>query len=736
MEKILVMEEKKEKNLNEIAKPFVYILPKVNDEHLGKKKILIPKTMKQLLSNANKLFLFPTPILSILHEDKTLVTKIEELVPKETVLASTMDPEFEIKMIDEPAQESPAQMSPPGKSQKGIIDLNDPVQPITFGPFNSLTTQFISPPPSPKAPSNKDEIKSSKRNLETELPTSTRTSTQKIRLPTAAAVALGAGSPKKSTQKFALGVASPTNPTKKIDMRRLSRPPSGSSSDEEDDVRPGSSLSKGSAFLQRADSDDDDDDDSPEAQRKRKQQEEARLREQSLVAGQEFMTLLADIIPPADIPQQSVQSSLDGLPGDRHEFLNLISDWEAEQLYMWLHNASDQPFLERFPIQPYHDPVIMRISDYFGQHRAVVNGQSTYTFKSGIVGPRKSGKTTMLAHLVDQYLVELAGTGLWKDTFAFVIDIKQIVPLFVNHVKLYKTMLYLVLDAISKQKPTIQPEIAQIRRQMRSVTEKRSPLITKHSYPELNIIAKHLNDSFNDEYSIDQWYTNIFYLPISIAKAVGFKNVSVFADNLEFGDIYVKPSAPFLKDNHNIFLIEHIKCLLAHTNFVVGCQTDSRLYEVLSPIDEAGIDGWAGVDFISTTDIFTDFGSRLHCYYLVEIQEEPEPVQLYVEMCGGVVPYISIWDELNMAIFRINRADPDSDEWNESYYDAVSKAQELVDVLFVSPETKKITVCGVKRLSKLRSELIAEQDEQNKLNQQFLNEGVEEEDDISRTVAE
>ena len=66
--------------------------------------------------------------------------------------------------------------------------------------------------------------------------------------------------------------------------------------------------------------------------------------------------------------------------------------------------------------------------------------------------------------------------------------------------------------------------------------------------------------------------------------------------------------------------------------------------------------------------------------------------------------FIALWDQLNLRMFRLDRAQYGTDEWNESYYDAIAGAQDLIDVVFTCRTAKKITVSGIRRLAKGKNE--------------------------------
>lgn len=214
-------------------------------------------------------------------------------------------------------------------------------------------------------------------------------------------------------------------------------------------------------------------------------------------------------------------------------------------MFIWMRSAADQPFLKRHPQQPYHDPVTQIATSFFERHRFHLSKYPSYRFAGAIVGPRLSGKSTLLGNCLDQFLLELATSGLWKSTFVLAMDVKILAPLFGDFVTFSQKFADCVLDACLKQKPVIKPDVASIRRQLRSVTEMRPPLAGLHDYHDVDRIARELNLAWRDDGAFDVFMTHLFMLPVSLARAFGFTSVALFCDNLEYADVSIAPRPPF-----------------------------------------------------------------------------------------------------------------------------------------------------------------------------------------------
>ena len=665
----------KDSKVTELPKIFVKIK---DDDETPEKKVLLPKSVPMLLSICQKILQRPD-IKCLLDSDGFLIESVSKLEPGAMIYASTVDPEFEphapgstsprAARCNEIQPETPKPEQEKAKKEKEVTPKKK-TGPVVFR-MNHPPTPPRKTPEAPKPPAPPQQ-----------------------KVPNLFGLGLGDRARAKSPGSI-------SSSRSKIDMRKVSRPPSSSESDGEDgnkvDMR--SVSTKFTAFMNHIQDSSDEED--AEIKRKREERRKKIEMTKSCVVLEDdrntaFQQLIEEIVIPTEAPT-TLERSLETLHEERVDFVQKCSDWEGEQLFLWTMAAADQLFLKRHPRQPYHDPITQIVSDFFVRHRFSRGKEGGFRFKGVVVGPRKSGKSTLLGNAVDQYILELAVSGLWKNTFVFVIDMKILSPLFNDYVKFYQTLLDHVLDACKKQHPLIRPHAKNIRKQMRSVTEMRNPLVGHHPYHEVDLLAARLNSAWRDPTAFGPFMTGVFMLPVDLPKALGYTYVSLFGDNLEYADIDVPPHAPFVSEGRGVFAIEHVKYALSQANFIVGCKSVQRIYEVLGPMDDEGIDLTAGLDIITLFDTTDDLGSRIKYDYLLEVQEEPMPIRVTVDMCGGIVAYLSAWDELNHTLFQLERTNKSDDKYMELYYEAVSDAQHLVDLLFICEDAPKITVSGVKR---------------------------------------
>ncbi|OHT07251.1 hypothetical protein TRFO_24659 [Tritrichomonas foetus] len=650
------------------ATPTVYIKLSENPENQPK-KILLPRRMAHLMENCIKIYQQPK-IKSILDEKGFLIESIHDIEPGSTIYLSTIDPAF-IPRDPKRRPRSPDIAKNVSTPKKEVIDENQQQNEI-----------------------EQKEAREKKALLEKKKTSNSPTSPTSPTTP-----ANDALSPSTTpSKKFRV------SPITKIDMRKITRPPSSSDDDDDDDddsrADAASMSTKLTAFLAQHE-DNSSDEETEEIRRHREEKRRKKMLYQSVVSiqdpkNQAFQQLIEEIIPPQDAPRL-IEDGLDLIASDRKKFIQMTSDLEGEQLYLWIKGASDQPFLKRYPMQPYHDPITGIVTNFLTKHRHIAHKQYEYRFKAAVIGPKKSGKSTLLGNAVDNYLLDLAATGLWKSTFILAIDFKQLSPFLNEYQTFYNKLLDLTLDALSKQRPVIRPDLPAIRRQLKSAVENRSPLLGIHHYREIDVIAKHINEAWRNEYCFCSFLNHVCLLPVTLSKAVGMKHVSLFVDNFEYADVNLYPHEPFDSRDGQAIFIEHMKYALNHANFILSGEKSEKLFQILPPFDEDGVDLSAGIDYITPFEATSDLGSRLKYDFLIECHEEPQPIRVDIGMCGGVVPYVAAWDELHHSLFVLERTNKDNDQYEDMKFTCITDAQTLIDLIFVCENSRKITVVGVKR---------------------------------------
>lgn len=642
---------------------------------LPPKKVLIPRRMRFFMENCQRIFNEPR-LQSVVDSKGLLIESVHDLYEMKLVYLSIIDPAF--------CKRDPKRRckSPESKNVSTRIESKE-----------NKEQNEIDEAEKELEKSKNAQLSKKKSNLSTDSSEATDVKMTSI---------LSPSSTEKKKKKI-MGI-------KKIDMRKISRPPSSSDDDNDDEDDPRADIAsmstKLSSFLMQHE-DNSSDEESEEIRRHKEEKRRKKLMFQSAVSIKDpknlpFQQLIEEIIPPQEAPKL-MEEGINLLASDRREFIQKTSDLEGEQLYNWIKGAADQPFLKRYPMQPYHDPITGIVTDFLNRHRFISNKQYNYRFKGAVIGPKKSGKSTLLGNAVDNYILDLAATGLWKSTFILAIDFKLLSVHLNDYVTYYHKFIDIVIDALSKQKPILKIHISAIRKQMRSAVENRAPIVGVHPFRDIDAIVRRINEAWRNPYLFTAFLTNVFLLPVTLAHAVGLTNVSLFVDNIEYADVNLFPHEPFDSRDCQAIVIEHIKYALNQANFILSAEESEKLFQLLQPFDEDGVDLTSGIDYITPYEATSDLGSRLKYDFIIECSQEPQPIRLTVGMCGGVVPFIAAWDELHHSLFVLERTEKDSEQFDEVKFACIADAQTLVDLLFVcdskgkKKNKSKITVISVRR---------------------------------------
>ena len=657
--------------------PTVFVKLTGDDEYIPK-KILIPRKISQLLENCIKILQDPN-LKSVLDDRGFLIESCRDIEPGSVLTITPIDPAF-----------CPRDPKRKIRSPDIAKNVSTPKEDDENAEANAALQE------KKRKEEKKRKKEEERKRKEEEKKKALLEKKRLAQIEESRAASMTSSLSPSITKKRKIATMN------KIDMRKISRPPSSSDDDDDDDPRAdlASMSTKLTAFLAQHE-ENSSDEESEELRRHREEKRQRKLLYQSVVTIQDeknlpFQQIIEEIIPPQDAPRL-LEDGLDLIAKDRKEFIQKTSDIEGEHIYIWITGAADQPFLKRYPMQPYHDPITSIVTNFLTKHRHICNKQYTYRFKGAVLGPKRSGKSTLLGNAVDNYIIDLAATGLWKSTFILAIDFKILAPLVNHYEEFYYKFLDIILDAISKQKPVIRPDLPAIKRQMKSAIENRAPLVGVHPYREMDIIAKHINEAWRSYSCFTAYLTHVCMLPITLARAVGLTNVSLFVDNIEYADVTLYPHEPFDRRDTQAIFIEHIKYALSHANFILSAENSEKLFHILPPFDEDGVDLASGMDYILPYEATVDLGSRLKYDFLIECLEEPEAIRINIGMCAGIVPYISAWDELHHSLFVLERTSKDSEQYDEVKYTCVADAQTLIDTLFICDNSKKITVSGVKR---------------------------------------
>lgn len=265
-------------------------------------------------------------------------------------------------------------------------------------------------------------------------------------------------------------------------------------------------------------------------------------------------------------------------------------------------------------------------------------------------------------------------------------------PFLSDMTDFYVAIVDLTLQNLVWQKAFLQQFHQTIRKFLLLVTTSKScPRIPVHGkfFQEcqhfaiaLQKIVEKLFGIWNEPEGMDDWLLSVFLLPSFLSAAAGFSNVFYFADNIEFVDLELTATVPFIDSNRSCFVAEFFKFALSRGNFIVVAENQDKLHEILQPLESDGLSLIPDIEVITPCGILDRDDQRT---IIFDIQDEAMPFQLTAEHCSGIPAFVALWNELNAAFDEFEQVSPD--EKDEFQVLLIAQAQHVIDVLFAVPDS-------------------------------------------------
>ena len=377
----------------------------------------------------------------------------------------------------------------------------------------------------------------------------------------------------------------------------------------------------------------------------------------------------------------------------RYAFQNLIKYLSQYQLLISRYNLT------------LCDEIINRTQDIISRHRTVTNGCIAYNLKTIIVGPRNSGKSTLLAFLLEKFLTELSVTQTWKRNFVFIFDAKKLASSFVSYIEFYNTFIYMIFESVKIQRPGFLPYLESICNYFKSIpqNQEKPPTIPKRFETNENFkgtarsleqIGIELFKCIQDSTAFMAWHTNVLLMPSLVASAFGFTQIHYVIDNAEYLDAEFTPSQPFVGSSDPIDIVEYFKYAISNSSFILSCENVDEFLNVFGPREDS-------VDLIRDADFVDVFGFESNNVYgndtafMVKFEDDPRTFKFTVEDCSGCPAFLSLWEEM------CRESESNEDDWsievskyNEHQFSVKNYLEYILKYAFVvednADETQKI----------------------------------------------
>ena len=329
------------------------------------------------------------------------------------------------------------------------------------------------------------------------------------------------------------------------------------------------------------------------------------------------------------------------------DFLYSANPMELEQEKMIYQNITKNSFLANYKahFKSYKDLIQTTVN----QHRFVAGREVSHFARIAITGPAKSGKSTLLAHLAKEFMIDMLHVGDAKKTFFVPIDIASLSIHVSDKKQFLEYMVDLTFDMIHYQRPTAVTKNP--RKTLKSIFSNRLKL--PEVDPRFEEIADNLTTS-DMEYFIQL----VLDLPYAISHIYGFEHVFYILDNFEFCDIVID----------GLFFVENVKRMIDSENYIISTGD----FGCLEATMENGI--YLSPEFITTYDVI-EVDEEQSLIFTLDGSEEK--LEVSVNDCGGVAPFVDEWNELYNTFVEYEKS-PDQDEF---LFDLLGKAHMFLNLV-------------------------------------------------------
>ena len=359
--------------------------------------------------------------------------------------------------------------------------------------------------------------------------------------------------------------------------------------------------------------------------------------------------------------------------------------------------------------------MIAKAKSVIANHRFIKNGGYEHRLNIAIVGPNKSGKSSLLRIFAEELIVELVTTEQWKSSFPFILDLPSIVPYVTNFSRFYLAMIECIIQHIFWHRPDLVQYLDLIKKTFDDVIAYKQPPKfpktfnlnpnTQRLSVELQSIINRLSKLWNNEEGLLEWLLMVLYLPILVAKALHSPKFIYIIDHFEAGDVMVDPTpSKFSESQTNIALIDLLKYVLTQCNFIISCGDQQSLYNILEPNPEDQRQIQRQFEFITTIGLIQDipYSDR---QIIIETKELRTPFIFTADLCGGVPLYVEMWIQINQMLDNVeeekeedNEEEEHEENVEEHTEDLYHFAQKVIKILYLlDNKVQKYEIVNVRK---------------------------------------
>ena len=333
-----------------------------------------------------------------------------------------------------------------------------------------------------------------------------------------------------------------------------------------------------------------------------------------------------------------------------------------------------------------------RAREIIDKHRTVSASGVSYHFKTAVVGPRQSGKTTFLRILLQELLKDVIATDSWKKTFVFPVDMAEIIH--TEPTVIFKRWIAYVFAQFRAQLPSMLEYLPCIESAFAGLMDTKGTAVLPRKLTqvlelrklsqELQSILSNMAANWYNSAALVPWWTSVLMLPNLLASAFGFTTIINICDHFDETSMEIQPSYPFEGSPHVAFLSEIWKCCVNQGSCIFGARNTPEFMRLLDSLETFSFDMSNYLDYHNLYDVAQTVKYQ-DKEIVVEFNENHELLKIYSSICAGVPSYLTKWYALNTEIDELDELDSKSIEYEEKLCYVITRVETLLSMLYLSP---------------------------------------------------
>lgn len=275
---------------------------------------------------------------------------------------------------------------------------------------------------------------------------------------------------------------------------------------------------------------------------------------------------------------------------------------------------------------------------------------SVQNVHAALVGPRSSGKSTVLRIVFKKLLNMMAANGTLKHTFCFFIDAKDLLKDTV--LDIYLTIVRNTIAQMAAQRLDFRQHADLLLGYyekfltLDNITSLPPKFALEDDFRGAAFILQEMNETLfttlNKQKDIERFMMNAIVIPLTFSQAFGYSKIVFGVDHMDVLDVNM-PEAHY---SSQVPLIEYFKMMISDGFYIISCEDEERLYSTLDSITEQSIKLLSQTTFTPIYDMDQDDRNGNDVTFLLNVEGEKSSVQLRLGDCGGCSGYVSKWNEI------------------------------------------------------------------------------------------